>query len=74
MENTAKERVLSICTELGEDLESENCVRLREFVQTCPNCAAFVDSVKKTILLYQAYQPEFSETQRDNLLTILKLK
>ncbi len=74
MENSAKERVLNICTELGEDLESESCVKLREFVDTCPNCAAFVDSVKKTVSLYQAYQPEFSENQRDKLLTILKLK
>lgn len=72
--STPKERVLKICDELGEDLDSSSCKALREFIQTCPNCAAFVDSVKKTIRLYQKYRPEASGEVKIKLFKKLKLK
>jgi hypothetical protein len=73
MASTPKERVLQICDELGEDLDSPSCKALREFIQTCPNCAAFVDSVKKTIRLYQEYRPTASGEVRVKLLKTLNL-
>ncbi len=73
MTTTPKERVLQICAELGEDLDSPSCKALREFIQTCPNCAAFVDSVKKTIRLYREYRPEASGDVRLKLLKTLNL-
>jgi len=57
MQDSPKQRILNICSELGEDMQSPNCKALHEYIKTCPNCAAFVDSVKKTITLYQNYQP-----------------
>lgn len=71
METTAKQRILQICDELGEDLDSPQCRALREYVQSCPNCHAFVDSVKKTIRLYQGYSPECSEEVHRKLFKIL---
>lgn len=74
MDSTAKERILNICAELGEDLDSPGCQALREYVKTCPNCEAFVDSVKKTIRLYQQYKPGYPEDIRKRLLKTLNLK
>lgn len=57
MEKDVRERILTICDELGEDMDSPSCQALREYVKSCPNCEAFVDSVKKTIRLYREYEP-----------------
>ncbi|NIQ06737.1 MAG: hypothetical protein GWO20_13715 [Candidatus Korarchaeota archaeon] len=73
MDSTVKERILNICTELGEDMDSPNCKAVREYVKSCPNCEAFVDSVKKTIKLYQVYIPEYSDEVRKKLFRTLEL-
>ena len=69
-----KERVKIICTELGEDLDSPNCKRLNEFIKTCPNCEAFVDSVKKTIKLYQSISTNYSSDIQKRLYKKLNLE
>jgi hypothetical protein len=71
MDDTPKKRILTICTELGEDMNSDSCKALQEYVKTCPNCAAFVDSVKKTITLYKDYKPEYSDRLHRNLFKTL---
>lgn len=71
---TPKERIQLLCTELGEDLDSANCKRIREFVKSCPHCEAFVDSVKKTIKLYRTYTPEHSEDVHQRLFKKLNLE
>ena len=72
MQDSPKQRILNICSELGEDMQSPNCKALREYIKTCPNCAAFVDSVSKTITLYQNYQPELNEDIHQKLFKALK--
>ncbi|RMF61334.1 MAG: hypothetical protein D6743_13700 [Calditrichaeota bacterium] len=74
MQETPKQRVLKICTELGEDLDSPNCQALREYVKQCPHCQAFVDSVKKTITLYQTYSVPYSDEVRTRLFKKLDLE
>ncbi len=74
MEASVKQRILNICTELGEDLDSPSCKALREYIKTCPNCEAFVDSVKRTIQLYQEYTPKYSDEVRKKLFKKLDLK
>ena len=39
---------------LDEEARSELCKVIEEHLVGCPNCQVFVDSVKKTIVLYQA--------------------
>lgn len=73
MDTTAKERILNLCVELGEDIDSPNCRKLREYVKACPNCEAFVDSVKKTITLYQCYTPKHSDRIKKRLFKKLDL-
>ncbi len=74
MEATVRERILKICDELGEDMDSPACQALREYIQKCPNCEAFVDSVKKTIKLYRIYSPECSDDVRKKLFKTLNLE
>jgi len=69
-----KKRILNICTELGEDMDSPACQKLREHVKSCPDSAAFVDSVKKTIRLFQRYSPEPDKEVSGRLLDRLELK
>ena len=73
MPETTRQRILNICTELGEDIDSPNCRALHEYIKTCPNCAAFVDSVRKTIRLYQTYESEYTNEKHQRLLAALKL-
>ena len=72
MEEQIRERILTICDELGEDMNSPSCQALREYVKTCPNCEAFVDSVKKTIRLYREYSPRPSPEIRRELMEVIK--
>jgi hypothetical protein len=72
MQQSPKQRILNICSELGEDMDSPNCRALHEYIKTCPNCAAFVDSVKKTITLYRDYRPEYSQEKHTRLFKALK--
>ncbi|MFQ5709836.1 MAG: hypothetical protein ACE5HO_20470 [bacterium] len=74
MESTIKQRILKICEELGEEMDSPACQALHEYIKTCPNCQAFVDSVKKTIKLYQDYSPKYSSEIHKKLFKTLELK
>lgn len=73
MDKDARDRILNICTELGEDMNSPNCRKLREYVKTCPDSQAFVDSVRKTINLYRAYDAAPPEQLSKRLLQKLGL-
>jgi len=43
-----------ICDHLDEDLSSARCRRIRQHLEACPDCAAYLDSLKRTILLYRS--------------------
>jgi anti-sigma factor RsiW len=43
-----------ICDHLDEDLSSPRCRRIRQHLEGCPNCMAYLDSLKKTIILYRS--------------------
>ena len=63
-----------ICSELGENIDSPECREIKNHLKTCPNCAAYLDSMKKTINLYQKYpDPKMTGKCRKELYTILKL-
>ncbi|MFQ5675385.1 MAG: hypothetical protein ACE5G1_05765 [bacterium] len=74
MDSKVKQRILAICDELGEDMDSPSCKKLREYVKTCPHCQAFVDSVKKTVQLYQIYTPKYSPEIHQRLFQKLHLE
>jgi len=43
-----------ICEHLDEDLSSPRCRRIRQHLEDCPDCQAYLDSLKKTIILYRS--------------------
>lgn len=60
-----------ICTQFGEDDDSERCRSVREHLARCPDCSSYCDSLEKMIGLYRAASPEFPAQVRDTLLAQL---
>lgn len=72
---TCKEIAKYICAELDEHLDSPKCRAIKKHLETCPNCTANLDSLKKTLKLYREYpDPKLSDKCRKELFTVLKLK
>lgn len=43
-----------ICDNLDEGLNSRRCREIRRHLKNCPNCTAYLDSLKKTVSLYKS--------------------
>lgn len=54
---------LHICDNLDENLNSPRCREIKAHLRECPDCQAYLDSLKKTIALYKA-MPEPSVPAR----------
>jgi anti-sigma factor RsiW len=69
---TCKEIAEHICSELDEKLDSPRCRRIKEHLALCPNCAAYLDSMKKTVKLYRKYPtPKLSIQCKKKLFSTL---
>jgi len=42
-----------ICENLDENIHSARCRAIRKHLVSCPDCGAYLDSIKKTIALYK---------------------
>jgi predicted anti-sigma-YlaC factor YlaD len=42
-----------ICDNLDENIRSARCRAIRRHIESCPNCKAYLDSIKKTVTLYR---------------------
>ena len=63
-----------ICEELDTKLATAKCRELKRHLAKCPNCTAYLDSLKKTVLLYRCYpDPNVSAGLRQKLFAVLKL-
>ncbi len=52
------EEVLNfICDNLDENADSPRCKAIYSHIESCEKCAAYLDSMKKTIRLYRQYSP-----------------
>ena len=64
-----------ICEELDTKLTSAQCRELKRHLAKCPNCTAYLDSLKKTIKLYSSVPTKHpSKALRNQLFATLKLK
>lgn len=43
-----------ICESLDEDLDTPRCRAMKRHIESCPNCRAYMASLKKTIRLYRS--------------------
>jgi hypothetical protein len=60
--------------QLDADLQKRTCREIWKHLRRCSNCTAYLDSLKKTILLYKRYpDPHLPTIIRQNLFAILKI-
>jgi predicted anti-sigma-YlaC factor YlaD len=63
-----------ICKNLDEDLNSSTCTQIKKHMHACPNCVAYLDTLKKTIFLYREYpKPEIKKSAKNRPKFIDKL-
>jgi anti-sigma factor RsiW len=43
----------SVCDFIDGELDDETCQELKKHVAACPKCRIYVDSLRKTIVLYK---------------------
>jgi len=72
---SCKDIYLHLCENLDSKLDSEECRRLREHIETCDNCIALLDSLKKTVYLYKGMPtPSLPKGVEKKLLTVIQLE
>ncbi len=60
--------------ELDARLQSRACREIRKHLAQCPNCMAYLDSLRKTVLLYKRFpDPHTPKRMRAKLFAVLKL-
>jgi hypothetical protein len=63
-----------ICENLDENMDSPECREIRKHMDDCPDCVAYLDSLKKTVRLYRVYpSPKVPGTAHRRLIAKLKL-
>ena len=64
-----------VCGELDEDINSAACRAIKKHLKSCPNCTAYLDSLKKTVRIYKySPNPRFPSKARRKLFATLKIK
>ena len=69
-----KKYLLEMCEKVDRDLTSPTCKKLREHLESCPDCAAYYDSLKKTIILYRNYNVEYRGSCVEEVLAHIDLE
>ena len=62
-----------ICQSLGEELNSEKCVLIKEHLENCSGCQNYFTSVEKTIKFYKMYDIQMPDDAHDKLMQKLGL-
>lgn len=63
---------LHICDSLDEDLASPQCRMIKQHLEKCPECQAYLDSLKTTIALYRAVpEPSLPARAHRNLFSTI---
>ena len=68
-----REMYLHICENLDQDIDSPQCAAIKAHLEGCPDCQVFLDSLKKTIVLYRAVpSPKVPARARRELLRTIE--
>lgn len=63
-----------ICENLDADLNSRKCRAIKKHLDSCPECTAYLDSLKKTIVLYRREPvPRVSKATHKRLVRVISL-
>ncbi len=61
-----------ICENLDKGLDSPQCREIKKHLEKCPDCLAYLDSLKKTVLLYRVMpSPAVSKAMRTRLFKVV---
>jgi predicted anti-sigma-YlaC factor YlaD len=64
-----------LCDNLDENIRSARCRAIRRHLECCPDCRAYLDSLKKTVLLYrQMPSPRVPARTHRELVKLLRLE
>ncbi|MFQ6609555.1 MAG: hypothetical protein ACE5D7_02015 [Fidelibacterota bacterium] len=74
--NPDKEIKNLICDQMGDDIDAEACEQLKQYMEECPECKIFFDSVNKMVKLYRncEEEKEIPEDVSRRLFRVLNLK
>jgi hypothetical protein len=63
-----------ICSQFGDDPDSERCQAVKRHLDRCPDCASYCTSMERMIGLYRAASPFFPAEARSHLLNTLGIR
>lgn len=63
-----------ICESLGEDLNSERCVAIKQHLDSCTNCQTYFKTVELTIDYYKQYNVDIPDGAHERLMSFLDLE
>ncbi|MGH7450224.1 MAG: anti-sigma factor family protein [bacterium] len=66
----------NVCEFIDGELDEATCEELKKHIAACPSCKIYVDSVRKTIVLYQEKDApkEMPAASRQRLYATIALK
>jgi predicted anti-sigma-YlaC factor YlaD len=62
-----------VCESLGENLNDEKCIDIKQHLDSCAKCRDYFKSVEITIECYRKYNVEVPEEAHDRLMKMLGL-
>lgn len=68
-----KKYLMEICSKIDLDLNSAACSKLKSHLSKCPECAAYYDSLKKTIDLYKNYKVKPTKSRVKQIIARLNV-
>jgi len=63
-----------VCESLGENLNDEKCIDIKQHLDSCAKCRDYFKSVEITIECYRKYNVEVPEEAHDRLMKMLGLE
>ena len=64
-----------VCENLTEGLNSPRCRALKKHLAECPNCTAYLDSLKKTVYLFKTIKdPRLPGSVRKHLHSVISVE
>lgn len=70
-----KELQKKICQDFGADIDSELCQEVGSFMEECPECKVFYDTIQRSVKLYRVVEDEreLPVAVADRLFKVLNL-
>ncbi|MBN8705517.1 MAG: hypothetical protein J0L62_06550 [Bacteroidetes bacterium] len=67
-----KKIVYEICERMGEDMTSPHCKEIMHHIEDCPECKAYLESLKKTVHVYRKTREEIPAGLEERMMELLK--